>query len=52
VPQVSRRTNESVLRHRIGLVTSTLLTLVVMPAAYGWIEGMHRRRLDVAGLEG
>jgi cobalt-zinc-cadmium resistance protein CzcA len=35
-----------------GLVTSTLLTLIVIPAAYGWIEGWHRKRLDVAGLEG
>jgi len=28
-----------------GLVTSTLLTLIVMPAAYGWIEGWHRKRI-------
>ncbi|MCZ6572968.1 MAG: CusA/CzcA family heavy metal efflux RND transporter [Planctomycetota bacterium] len=26
-----------------GLVTSTLLTLIVIPAAYGWIEGRRHR---------
>ncbi|MCZ6572530.1 MAG: efflux RND transporter permease subunit, partial [Planctomycetota bacterium] len=26
-----------------GLVTSTLLTLIVIPAAYGWIEGRRQR---------
>jgi cobalt-zinc-cadmium resistance protein CzcA len=27
-----------------GLVTSTLLTLLVLPALYGWVEGIGKRR--------
>jgi len=29
-----------------GLITSTLLTLLVLPAVYNWLEARNRRRLD------
>lgn len=29
-----------------GLLTSTLLTLLVLPTLYSWIEGRHERRAE------
>jgi heavy metal efflux system protein len=31
-----------------GLISSTLLTLLVLPAIYAWLGGAHRERPDEA----